>query len=61
MDSDILAGRPPGAADLRSLDAIHLVSALSLGDDLRAIAVYDPGWRRRDRLRLEVMRRVVFF
>jgi predicted nucleic acid-binding protein len=28
---------------LRSLDAIHLVSALSLGDDLGAIAVYDAG------------------
>jgi predicted nucleic acid-binding protein len=26
---------------LRSLDAVHLASALSLGDDLGAIAVYD--------------------
>ena len=28
---------------LRSLDAIHLASALSLGDDLGAIATYDGG------------------
>lgn len=28
-------------ADLRSLDAIHLASALSLGDDLEAIVTYD--------------------
>lgn len=28
---------------LRSLDAIHLASALSLGDDLGAILVYDSG------------------
>jgi len=27
--------------DLRSLDAIHLASALSLGDDLEAIVTYD--------------------
>lgn len=44
IDSEILgrASRldPPA---LRSLDAIHLASALSLGDDLGAIAVYDTG------------------
>lgn len=44
IDSDILerAARlePRG---LRSLDAIHLVSALSLGDDLGAIVIYDEG------------------
>lgn len=28
-------------ANLRSLDAIHLASALSLGEDLGAMAVYD--------------------
>ena len=28
---------------LRSLDALHLASALSLGDDLGAMAVYDSG------------------
>lgn len=28
---------------LRSLDALHLATALSLGDDLGAIAVYDSG------------------
>ncbi len=27
--------------DLRSLDAVHLASALSLGDDLRALCTYD--------------------
>jgi predicted nucleic acid-binding protein len=44
MDSDIL-GRAARLEPrtLRSLDAIHLVSALSLGDDLGAIAVYDAG------------------
>lgn len=44
IDSDILerAARlePRG---LRSLDAIHLASALSLGDDLGAIVIYDGG------------------
>lgn len=44
IDSDILgrASRlePP---TLRTLDAIHLASALSLGDDLGAIAAYDNG------------------
>lgn len=29
---------------LRSLDAIHLASALSLGEDLGAIAIYDNGF-----------------
>lgn len=28
-------------ADLRSLDAIHLAAALSLGDDLEALVTYD--------------------
>jgi predicted nucleic acid-binding protein len=44
IDSDIL-GRASrlGPPTLRSLDAIHLASALSLGDDLGAIAVYDTG------------------
>lgn len=30
-----------GAADLRSLDAVHLASALSLGDALTALVTYD--------------------
>ncbi len=42
IDSDILRGaarlEPP---ILRSLDAIHLASALSLGTDLGAIVIYD--------------------
>lgn len=44
IDSDIL-GRASrlGPPALRSLDAIHLASALSLGDDLGAMAVYDTG------------------
>ena len=44
IDSDILewAARL-GPPTLRSLDAIHLASALSLGDDLGAMAVYDSG------------------
>lgn len=29
---------------LRSLDALHLASALSLGEDLGAIAIYDHGF-----------------
>jgi predicted nucleic acid-binding protein len=29
---------------LRSLDALHLASALSLGEDLGAIAIYDNGF-----------------
>lgn len=45
IDSEILerAARlePRG---LRSLDAIHLASALSLGDDLGAIVIYDGGF-----------------
>lgn len=42
IDSDILdrAARLEPRV-LRSLDAIHLASALSLGDDLGAIAIYD--------------------
>lgn len=35
-----LAGRV-GSAPLRSLDAIHLASALSLGDDLGSFCCYD--------------------
>lgn len=44
IDLDIL-GRASrlGPPTLRSLDAIHLASALSLGNDLGAIAVYDTG------------------
>lgn len=44
IDTDIL-GRAArlGPPTLRSLDAIHLASALSLGDDLGAMAVYDSG------------------
>lgn len=30
-----------GPADLRSLDALHLASALSLGDDLQGVVTYD--------------------
>ena len=30
------------ASILRSLDALHLASALDLGDDLEGIATYDP-------------------
>ena len=30
-----------GPSDLRSLDAIHLAAALSLGDDLGAVVTYD--------------------
>lgn len=30
-----------GPATLRSLDAIHLASALTLGDDLLAVVTYD--------------------
>lgn len=42
IDSDLLdrAARLEPSA-LRSLDAIHLASALLLGDDLGAIAIYD--------------------
>ena len=42
IDSDILTGAArlePGS--VRSLDAIHLSSALSLGADLGAIVIYD--------------------
>jgi predicted nucleic acid-binding protein len=44
MDPDILSRAARlEPRTLRSLDAIHLASALSLGDDLGAIAVYDAG------------------
>lgn len=44
IDSEILSHASRlGPPTLRSLDAIHLASALSLGDDLGAIAVYDTG------------------
>jgi len=36
---DQAGGLPP--ADLRSLDAIHIASALSLGDDLGDLVTYD--------------------
>jgi uncharacterized protein len=36
----LLAGRV-GSSQLRSLDAIHLATALSLGDDLGAFCCYD--------------------
>jgi predicted nucleic acid-binding protein len=42
VDAEVLsiaAEVSPG--ELRSLDAIHLATALSLGDDLGALAVYD--------------------
>jgi uncharacterized protein len=40
---DLAAGLEPPA--LRSLDAIHLATALSLGDDLGAMYVYDERLR----------------
>lgn len=42
MDSDILSGAARlEPRSVRSLDAIHLASALSLGADLGAIVIYD--------------------
>ncbi|HEX9940650.1 MAG TPA: type II toxin-antitoxin system VapC family toxin [Thermoanaerobaculia bacterium] len=42
IDADLLSRAARlESRTLRSLDAIHLASALSLGDDLGAIAVYD--------------------
>ena len=42
IDSDILSGAARlEPRTLRSLDAIHLASALSLGADLGAIVIYD--------------------
>lgn len=42
IDSDILSGASRlEPRTLRSLDAIHLASALSLGADLGAIVIYD--------------------
>ena len=44
IDSNILGSAPRlEPRTLRSLDAIHLASALSLGEDLGAIMVYDIG------------------
>lgn len=42
LDEEVrLAAGGVGAPSLRSLDAIHLASALSLGDDLGAFCCYD--------------------
>ena len=42
MDDGILRGAGALApASLRSLDAIHLATAISLGEDLTAVVAYD--------------------
>jgi predicted nucleic acid-binding protein len=46
LDSAALLGPP----ELRSLDALHLASALSLGGDLGGMAVYDDRLARAARL-----------
>ena len=58
MDQDILEKAASLApADLRTLDAIHIASALSLGGDLLAFVTYDDRQRdaaRKAGLRVEV-------
>jgi predicted nucleic acid-binding protein len=41
IDAEVLSIAAEVSPELRSLDAIHLATALSLGDDLGALAAYD--------------------
>lgn len=40
-DSTIEGARSVGSDDLRALDAIHLATALEMGDDLEALVTFD--------------------
>ncbi len=40
-DTTVTAARSVGSADLRALDAIHLATAIELGDDLEGLVTFD--------------------
>ena len=48
-ESTMLTARTVGTQDLRTLDAIHLASALELGSDLDAMCTYDARLARASR------------